>query len=269
MNLRSLILLVGLPLAAQTVNLPGELAPWMKVAVTARVEGLVERVEVDRGSVVKEDQLLIELSAPEMKARLAEAEARAESLEAQRVEADARRAAAQSTLDRLRQAARTPGAVAGNDVVQAQQSLDAAAALVRALAKSVAAAHAQAMALSELDDYLRITAPFSGVITARYVHPGALASPGSGPLVELQQIERLRLTVAVPEAECAAIVTGARIGFNVPAHPSRTFTGVVARIAHALDPKSRTMPVELDVDNHAGLLAPGMYCEVAWPKKTR
>jgi RND family efflux transporter MFP subunit len=110
---------------------------------------------------------------------------------------------------------------------------------------------------------LKITAPFDGVITERRVHPGALA--GSGALLELEQNQRLRLVVAVPEAETAGIEPAARVAFTVPAYPGRTFTGVVARPARSLEPKTRTMPVELDVDNARGALSPGMYAEVAWP----
>jgi RND family efflux transporter MFP subunit len=96
------------------------------------------------------------------------------------------------------------------------------------------------------------------------VHPGALASPASGPLVELEQLHRLRLVVAVPESEAAAIPRGARISFTVAAWPGRQLTGVVARSSGALDPKTRTMPVEADVANTDGALAPGMYAETAW-----
>ena len=72
----------------------------------------------------------------------------------------------------------------------------------------------------------------------------------------------LRLIVAVPEQDVGGIVPGAKVEFNVPAFPERTYTGVVARVAHALDLKTRTMPVELDVFNRDGLLSPGMYPSV-------
>ena len=83
--------------------------------------------------------------------------------------------------------------------------------------------------------------------------------------MELQQVSRLRLVVALPESDWKALPPGARLGFTVPAYPGRTFAGVVARRAGALDPKSRTMPVELDVNNPDGALAPGMYAELALP----
>jgi len=224
---------------------------------------------VDRGSVVKAGQLLIRLSAPEMRAQIAEAEARGLAIGAQKSEAEARQSAAESTLERLRAASKTAGAVAENDIVQAEKSVQAARAAALSLDKSAAAAGAYAQSLKELEQYLRITAPFSGVVTARLVHPGALATTQSGALLEIEQVSKLRLEVALPEAEMARIRLGARVQFSVPAHPGRVFTGVVARQARSLDASTRTLPVELDVDNGAGALAPGMYAEVAWPRTPR
>jgi RND family efflux transporter MFP subunit len=117
-----------------------------------------------------------------------------------------------------------------------------------------------------METYLEITAPFDGVVTDRLVHPGALVGPGADPvLLVLQQVSRLRLIVAVPEQDIGGIVAGAKVEFKVPAFPERTYAGTVARVAHALDLKTRTMPVELDVLNRDGSLSPGMYPSVKWP----
>jgi RND family efflux transporter MFP subunit len=264
MKLLSLIIGCGLALQAQTLRLPGELAPYQRVALKARVAGLVEFVLVDRGSVVRAGETLAVLRAPEMAARTAEAEAKASAAEAQRAEAAARLAGAESRLERLRKAGASPGVVAEIDLILAEKERDAARAQAEALQRSVTAAQAQAAALKELEGYLRITAPFEGVITARHAHPGALASPESGALLELEQVSRLRLVLPVPETGLAGVRAGRRLAFRVPAHPGRTFSGVVARAARSLDPASRTMPVELDVPNPDGALAPGMYCEVDW-----
>ena len=250
-----------------TVKLPAELEPWEQVALHARVTGFVESIEVDRGSVVKKGDLLARLSAPEMKSQRIEAEAKVLGVAAQRAEASAKRVAAESLLERLKQAAKTPGAVAENDVVQAAQALDAAQAQCDALERAEAAARSQVDTLKELEAYLELRAPFAGVVTARHVHPGALASPTSEPLLELEQVARLRLTVAVPETDVAGISVGARVEFSVPAQPGKKFTAVIARAARSLDAKTRTMAVEADVTNAAGALAPGMYAEVVWPVK--
>lgn len=252
----------------KTVQIPGELAPYQTVDIHAKVSGFVNSVEVDRGSRVKEGRLLATMTAPELDAQRAEAEARIAAIEAQRAEAAAKLAAAQSTLERLQEAARTPGVVAGNDLVLADKAAEAERSKVVSLEKSVAAAEAAVRSIEEIEKYLRITAPFSGVITERYMHPGSLAGPAGNartPLFRLEQVSRLRLVVPVPEAYVESVRQGTRVGFTVPAYPGRKFFGTVARPAHSVDPETRTMPVELDVDNSSGRLAPGMYAETSWP----
>src|SRR5207249_5603844 len=118
-----------------------------------------------------------------------------------------------------------------------------------------------------MERYLNVTAPFDGVVTQRFVHTGALVGltggdTPSGALIELQQVSLLRLVVPVPEADYAGVMSGAQVFFRVQAYPERMFTGVVSRVAQALDAKTRTMSVELDVRNPKGELAPGMYPEV-------
>ncbi len=260
---------VARPLESSVV-IAGELTPWQGVDVYARVSGFVETVHVDRGSEVKRGEPLVTLSAPELKAQLAEARARVVAVRAERNAAAARLAAAVSTLGRLKVAAATPGAVAANELVVAEQAAAAERARVGSLDKNVDAAEAAARVIEERERYLVVAADFDGVITERFAHPGSLAGPESrtgNPLVRIEQIGRLRLVAAVPEQHVAAIAKGARVSFTAPAHPGRTFYGVVTRPAWSLDARTRTMPVELDVANPARLLAPGMYAEVAWPAR--
>jgi RND family efflux transporter MFP subunit len=87
----------------------------------------------------------------------------------------------------------------------------------------------------------------------------------SAPLVQLEQKNRLRLIVAVPEAHVAGIVPGATVSFVVPAHPGETFKASIARLAQSLDTRTRSMLVELDAPNPQGKLATGMYADVVWP----
>src|SRR5580704_9066646 len=94
---------------SRIVELPGEFQPFQSVSIHAKVRGYVDRVLVDRGSVVKQGQLLAELTAPEMKAQIAEAESKVRVAESERVQAEAQLGAAQATLDRLKKAAETPG----------------------------------------------------------------------------------------------------------------------------------------------------------------
>jgi len=224
-----------------SVRLTGELVPYEAVAIHPRVNGYVEEILVDRGSQVKKGQLLVRLSAPE--------------LDFQRAEAESKLAATQGTLKHLRAAAQTPGAVAQND-------LEVGGATVRAEQERV-------RSLKALEGYLSIRAPFDGAITERNVHPGALVGPPSGPaaapLLRLETLQRLRLTVAVPESDLGTIAEGAESKFSVRTWPGEQFTGVIRRIAGSVDVRTRTMPVELDVDNPARRLAPGTFAEVTWP----
>src|SRR5213594_2429671 len=279
---------------SRTIVLPGEIQPFLNVGLRPRVAGYVDKVLVDRGSVFKEGQLLVELSAPEMKAQIAEAVVKVQVAEGERAQAEAKLvslqstlasleatlASAQATYDSLKVASQTPGAISGNELeialrsVEAQRAsveaqrgnIQAQRASIEAIRNGKAAAEASLRAVKEMEAYLRVTAPFNGVVTERIVHPGALVGPGSNePLLVLQQISHLRVTVAVPEESVGGIAKGASVTFQVPAYPERNFSGTVARRAQALDQKTRTMAVELDVMNPDQSLAPGMYAAVKWP----
>src|SRR5690348_13449593 len=133
--------------AERKIELPGEFLPYQSVAVRAKVTGFVERVLVDRGSVVKEGDLLATLVAPELTAQRLEAEAKVQSIESQRAESQAKVVAAESTYDKLKAASATPGVVAGNDLVIAQKTVDAAREQVRAFEQSAKAARSAVQAL--------------------------------------------------------------------------------------------------------------------------
>jgi membrane fusion protein, multidrug efflux system len=122
---------VSQPLERSAV-LPGELRAFQSVELYAKVSGFVEEIAVDRGSRVKQGQLLVRMTAPEIEARRVEAEAKIPAAMAQRIEAEAKLAAAQSTFERLTKAAETPGVVAGNDLILAEKSVDAEKARVDA-----------------------------------------------------------------------------------------------------------------------------------------
>ncbi|HVG27825.1 MAG TPA: efflux RND transporter periplasmic adaptor subunit [Acidobacteriaceae bacterium] len=253
------------PLTRST-PLTAELQPFLQTDIEARVPGYVERVLVDRGSHVRRGQLLLQLSAPEMAADTSAASASVHAAEADLAAAEAQAAAAASTFAKLTEAAKTPGAVAGNELLQAGKAQEAADALVASRRASVRSATDRLHATGAMQSYLRITAPFDGVITDRLVHPGnRVDATGHQPLLKLQQTTRLRLVVPVPESFTGAIARGKAVSFHVPARPGKTYTGTIARIPNALDPQSRAMMVELDVRNPDATLAPGMYPTVDWP----
>jgi RND family efflux transporter MFP subunit len=252
------------------LDMPGQLDPYESVAVYPKVTGFVKSIRVDRGSRVRKGELMAELEAPELIAQRAEGQSRLQAAEAQLSVAQARADADTSTFDRLKAASATPGVVAGNDVVLAQKAMEADQSQIAAARQTAEAARQALRSITQMEGYLRVTAPFEGVITERNVHPGTLVGPNSGPaaatpMLRLVYSDRLRLVVPVPEAYTAGVVPGGSISFSVPAYPGRTFSGTVARIAQAVDVKTRTMAIELDVLNSDGRLAPGTFCQVKWP----
>lgn len=252
-----------------TINLPGELQPYEEVRVFPRVSGFVQWIGVDRGSLVKKGQLIAVLSAPEIVAQKAEADAKVLNAENQRVAGEAKLAADESSYQRLKAASNTPGVISDEELETAEKAAEADRARVIALRNTVDAARANLRSAVEMESYLRITAPFDGVVTKRNVHPGALVGPGGGSgsqpsMLRIEQVSHLRLIVAVPEIYVAGIQPGAKVDFTVPAFPGRTFSGTVARLAESIDVTTRTMPVEMDVWNPTYDLHSGMFPQVLW-----
>jgi RND family efflux transporter MFP subunit len=242
---------------ASTVALPGQLLPYESVDLFPKVAAFVQDIPVDRGSQVKKGQILVRLNAPEL---AAQREQVAGVLRA----AEAKAAADRTTYERLANAAKTPGVVAENDVNIARQAAaadDAQVASARESLKNVA----------QQEAYLRITAPFDGVVTARNLHPGALVGPSSGPgaqpILQIADVRRLRLVIPVPVADVQGVKPGQTAAFTVPSLPGRKVQAPIARIAQALDNKTRTMAVELDVPNPDGTLTAGEFATVQWPVK--
>jgi membrane fusion protein, multidrug efflux system len=253
-----------------TLELPGELDPYEMVAIFPKVTGFVKTIRVDRGSRVRSGELMAQLEAPELLAQRAEAESKVQAAEAQLAVTRSKSDADTSTFDKLKAAAATPGVVAGNDVVLAQKSVEADQSQIAAAQKNVDAARQALNSVTQMQDYLKVTAPFDGIVTERNVHPGALVGPNSGagaglPMLRVVNRNRLRLVVPVPEAYIAGVTEGVEMPFTVPAYPGQTFTGKVARIAQVVDVKTRTMAIEIEVPNADGRLASGTFCQVRWP----
>jgi membrane fusion protein, multidrug efflux system len=252
-----------------TTPLPGEIAPYQAVGIFPKVTGFVKTMSVDRGSRVSAGQLLAVLEAPELVAQKVEEEAKLESAQSRVDEAHAKLTADEASYERLLVAAKTPGVISDDELETAGKNADADRARVKSLQNSVEAEEATLRSVEQMERYLLITAPFDGIITERNVHPGALVGPSGGPdqkpILRLEQTEHLRLVVDIPEAYVAGVQEGKQVSFTVPSFPGRVFAGRVARIAHSLVPKTRTMPVELDVANPDETLAPGMFPTVLFP----
>jgi RND family efflux transporter MFP subunit len=241
------------------LQIPGELIPYQQVDLYAKVNSFVKKVLVDVGSEVHEGQLLVTLEAPEINSQVAGAQSRIQQQQAIYL-------ASKANYDRLLSTSKTPGTISQNDLDQAEAKKNADYANVEA-AKS---------ALGEItanQNYLEIRAPFSGVISARNVNAGAYVGPsGKGsdmPLLVLEQQNKLRLVVSIPESSTGGLSTKDEVSFTVRALPNQQFKAKVARLAGALDDKLRSERLEMDVQNNNKKLLPGMYAEVSVPLPSR
>jgi len=255
---------------ALTVHLPGEIEPYEVVAIFPRVNGFVKSISVDRGSHVRAGQDIAQLEAPELIAQRSEAQSKLQAAKAQFAAAEAKAASDEGTYEHLKAAAATPGVVAGNDLFVAQKALDVDRSQLKAQQENVNAAQQSLQAIAQTEAYLQVKAPFDGVVTERNVHPGALVGPAGAsgsalPMLRIETLSRLRVVVPVPEAYAAGVPEGTKVEFTVPSFPGRTFSGRIARIAHSVDIKTRTMPVELEAGNMKGELSPGTFSDVLWP----
>jgi len=253
-----------------TQSLPAQITPYEVVDIYPKVTGYVDTIAVDRGSRVHAGQVIARLSAPELVAQRAQAEAALQSAEAQLSAAQAKYASDQGTYLHLAAAAETPGVVAGNDLQVANQTAAADKAQVEAGTKNVQAAQNALRGVAQLESYLEIRTPFDGVVTQRNLHPGALVGPASGqsgaqPIVQVENLARLRVVVPVPEAYAAGVREGQQASFNVPAYPGRTFQAPIVRISHEINQSTRTMQVEMDFHNANAEITPGTFATVEWP----
>lgn len=253
-----------------TVSLPSQLIPYESVDIYPKVTGFVQTVAVDRGSRVRRGQVLVRLTAPELNSQRARAEAAVRAAQSQLATAQAKLASDNGTYLHMVAAAKTPGVIAENDVMVANQTVSADKGLVEAAEQNVAAARDTLRSVGQTESYLVITAPFDGVVTTRNLHPGALIGPASGqagaqPILQIVDNKRLRLVVPVPEAQVGAMKEGQVVSFTVPAYPAQPFEAPIKRISHQVDDKTRTMPIELDAANANGKLSPGSFATVLWP----
>lgn len=238
----------------RSITLPGDLIGFYQATLYAKVTGYLKSISVDKGDWVKSGQVLAEIEVPELDQRLARAKA---DLEVQRV-----------TYQRMDKVWKSdPRLVAREDVDIAQGKY--------------LQAKAQADELEALVSYTKITAPFDGVITARFVDPGALiraggdqtitpldqssAHPngnGASPVLGLAMISTMRTYVYVPQEAVSWIRRGMPAKLTVQNLPGRTYEGTVTRYANSLDLGTRTMLTEIDLKNPNNELYPGMYANV-------
>ncbi|KXU83532.1 efflux transporter periplasmic adaptor subunit [Paraburkholderia monticola] len=241
--------------ATQDLLLPGSIMSWADASIYARTSGYVQHWYADIGAHVKAGQTLAQIDTPELDAQLQQARADAAT-------AEANYRFASSTAQRWQTMLQTQS-VSQQDA-QAKTS-DAAARLA-----TLQAAQANVARLQELVSYQNLTAPFDGVITARNVQVGALVTAGGTPglatmpgeLFHIAQTDRLRIYVDVPQDDASRVAPGTAVSVTTQQYPGRRFEASVARSSNVIDPVSRTLRVEVDVDNHDGALMPGAYAQV-------
>jgi membrane fusion protein, multidrug efflux system len=253
-----------------TMALPAQIVPYRIVDIYPRVTGFIESMRVDRGSRVRRGEIMARLAAPELVAQKAQAESNLRTAQAQLAAAQAKLISDQGTYQHLAAAAKTPGVVAGNDLAVAEQTANADRAQVEAASNTVKAAREALRGVSELEGYLEVRAPFDGVVTQRNLHPGALVGPSSGqagsqPMVQIEDVARLRLVVPVPESYVGGVSDGQKVSFTVPAYPGRHFQAPIARSSHNVSQTTRTMAVELEIRNPEAAITPGTFASVEWP----
>jgi membrane fusion protein, multidrug efflux system len=236
----------------RSITLPGDLVGFYEAALHAKVSGYLKSIAVDKGDTVTQGQVLAEIEVPELQQNLKRARA---NLEIRRL--------TQERLERVwssdkRLVAREDVDIAESKFQQAQAEVEELEALV---------------------NYTHIVAPFDGVVTGRFVDPGALiqasgsqlkstsqsSAPMKGegmPVVSVADISKLRVYVYVPEGEASAIHEGIPATVTLKEFPGRHFAGTVARFTRALDLSTRTMLTEVDLDNPKHELYPGMYADV-------
>ena len=236
----------GLTLAGML--LPAEVRPYVEAPIYARASGYVTNWFVDIGAQVKAGQLLAVIDTPEVDQDL-------EAAKAGLVQAQAALALSKVTADRWAELLKTSS-------VSEQENAEKAADLQLKQA-NIDAAKATVQRFEDLKEFCRVIAPFSGTITARDIDVGDLISPGK-ELFRLSDTHTLRVFVKVPQSGTPGLSVGADADIIVPEMPGRKFPAKVVRTAGAIDVTSRTLLIELDVDNANNEIIAGSYAQVSF-----
>jgi len=252
----------------RSIEMAASLEPYQEAVLYAKVSGYLQSIRVDRGDRVRQGDLLARLEIPEMDDEIRHVEAQLSQAEADVQRARAEIRLQEVTAKRLEAIlAEEPGATTPQEVDLAQEKLSVAQAAAAAAAARVEVIRAERGRLETMLDYGTITAPFDGIVTERYVDPGALVTAGTqsrpAPILKLVQASSLRLMVDVPDTEVSFVEVGKPARLRVDALPDREFQGQVSRFSRALDPRSRTMRTEVLIPNPDGALAPGMFGRIS------
>ena len=227
------------------INLPGEVRPLYEVTLFAKVDGYLEKLTVDKGDSVKAGDLIADIDVPELRANLVKYKAELELAQAEFKQIS--EASANNTTN-----------MSGTDSEAAKNRLAVASG-------KLAVAKGNVQYTESMLKYARVVAPFGGVITKRYVDPGAYipvpnaaSTPEAAAIVNLTDFKTLRMQVAVPETEATHIKVGQSIRWTADDYPGEHFDGTVTRAYWALDKATKTMLTEAQMANPGMKLQPGM-----------
>lgn len=234
--------------SVDTFVLPGNVTAFTDSPIYARTSGYLTRWYFDIGAHVKKGALLCEIASPEVDQQLAQAQADL--------------ATAEATANNAHiQADRYSDLVKSNAV--SRQDTDTFVNQAAGTAAAVHSAQANVQRLHELVAFEKVYAPFDGVVTARSVDTGQLINEGAGTeLFHMQAIQTLRVYTNVPQIYAGTAKRGAKLNLTFPEHPGAVFVGTLVRTADAIDPASRTLLVEIDVNNRDSQLFPGSLAQV-------
>jgi len=236
--------------AEEEIVLPGTVQAEYDTPIYARTSGYVKRWYTDIGTKVKAGDLLAEIDSPEIDQQLRQARADLQT-------AEANNKVAQATAKRVH-------ALLPTQSVSAQQD-DQASSDAGARAAAVASAEANVARLEQLVGFEKVVAPYAGIVTARETDVGNLINAGSGSGPELFRVAdttKLRIYVQVPQSYAPSVKPGVAVDLRFPEYPGRTFPAQLVRTADAIDPRARTLLVQLEADNSKGELLPGGYTDV-------
>jgi RND family efflux transporter MFP subunit len=238
--------------ATDKLVLPGNVQAYYEAPIYARTNGYLKVWYTDIGASVKKGQLLADIETPEVDQQLRQAQA------------DLATAAANYLLARTTNE-RWQGLLATESV--SQQDADQRAGDAAAKLATQQSAAANVARLRELESFKRVLAPFAGVVTQRNTDVGALINAGEAPgsaLFRVADTHRLRIYVQVPQPYAAQIHEGGIATLEFTDHPGQKYSATVTSTAHALDAATRTLQVELQIDNSRGELLPGAYVQVTF-----
>jgi RND family efflux transporter MFP subunit len=272
---------VGRTQLSNRLEVAGEFLPFQEIEIHAKVAGYIRKIFVDIGDRVRTGKLLAELEVPEMTAQVEGAQAVVQrnqqdilSAKSALARATADYAVLHAAYDRLKQAAEArPGLIAQQELddaeakdLSAKAQVEAARSELASREQGLGAAQADHRHYASLADYSHITAPFDGVVTWRYADTGTLlqagtSNSGSMPAIRLAQVNILRLRLPVPEDLAGYVHVGDAARIHVQA-TGEQLTGKVVRTTGELDLATRSLQVEIDLDNKDGKLTPGMYADV-------